>query len=236
MYCIRSNINSLCILSAETAGSKSTGGGEDNYYTRPTTYQYKSLKNLSEGNYAPSAGAGGDIPSSVPVYTPSAMQAMPSSNSATATKPMSYSRHMNGAEGGTQAINNTTSSANAVAVTDVSSHVGGAHAGHSTDVDTSSYNLRQSSVTSSPTKNHHPQPGGGGRCDPDTGMYPSPTHADRNQYGTGQGMAVSSYDLRGIADQNTSHATADSYNSQNMNSGSSRPYTAAPGQVINRRD
>ena len=93
--------------------------------------------------------------------------------------------------------------------------------------DTSSFALRQSS---NPT---HPHPTKEGGRNPETGLYPSPTHAVRNQFGSNMAQTNSSYDLR--TDNGPERFTPPNDYSHGENTApegsSARPYTAAQGVI-----
>ena len=171
----------------------------ENVYSRPTTQQYKSLKNLSEGHYAPSV----DHNPTMSVYTPSAMEATPYKEKPAMSKSISYSTN----------LNSTTPAEDIIKAHKTETQVLASSVGRQEEnKDTSSFSVRRMSNSNI---------GEGGR-DPETGLFPSPTHAVRNQIGTNKNFTKSSYDI----------SSSENYES---NSGymspkktASRPFTAAP--------
>ena len=85
--------------------------------------------------------------------------------------------------------------------------------------ETSSFALRQNSSTAI---------GGGGR-DPETGLFPSPTHAVRNQIGNNKNFATSSYDIRA---DNSSENYVSNEGYMSPRKSAARPFTAAPAVMI----
>ena len=210
-------------------------------YSRPTTQMYKSLKNLSQGEYMPSV----ERNTPMPAYTPSPMESssyQPPKQGI--PKSISYSNNFSASNtpDNVDMANRTMNTAlNTSAISTETTYNPGV--GES-NKDTSLHALRESNT---------PRVGPGGR-DQDTGLYPSPTHAVRNQFGTNKSFAASSYDLR--AENNSSEVrnefgtnknfSASSYDVRAENTSSesrhvsnegymspkksaSRPFTAAPG-------
>ena len=137
------------------------------------------------------------------VYTPSAMEATPYKEKPAMSKSISYSTNLNSSTPAEDIIKAHKTETN-VPVGSVGKEYG--------SQDNSSFAVRRMSNSNI---------GEGGR-DPETGLFPSPTHAVRNQIGTNKNMAKSSYDI----------SSAENYES---NSGymspkksASRPFTAAP--------
>ena len=179
------------------------------------------MKNLSNGDYTPSV----EHNPSMSVYTPSAFQSASNSKDTqtavtTVTKPTT---HLNGTTTGNWKLEQREPPAGNVASNN--STAGGFDTSSlhpevrdCCTKDTGSFAVRQ---TANPT----PLTKEGGR-DPETGLYPSPTHAVRNQFGNSRAMANSSYDLR--ADN-----VPESFSGQGANLApevaTARPYTAIQG-------
>ena len=166
---------------------------KESIYSRPTTQQYKSLKNLSEGHYTPSV----DHNPTMSVYTPSPMDASSYKEKPAMSKSISYSTNLNSTAPAEDIIKALP------AVTQVPAAL---VPKEDTSRDTSSFAVRRMSNSNI---------GEGGR-DPETGLFPSPTHAVRNQIGNNQSLTKSSYDI----------SSADTYAN---NSGYSVPDNAPPG-------
>ena len=137
------------------------------------------------------------------VYTPSAMEATSYNEKPPMSKSISYSN----------SLNKTAPAEDIIKAHKVETQAPAANVGRQDETqDNSSFAVRRMSNSNV---------GQGGR-DPETGLFPSPTHAVRNQIGTNKNFTKSSYDI----------SSAENYES---NSGymspkktASRPFTAAP--------
>ena len=139
----------------------------------------------------------------MPVYTPSAMEATPYKEKPPMSKSISYSN----------SLNKSSPAEDIIKAHKVETQAPAANMGRQDETqDNSSFAVRRMSNSNV---------GQGGR-DPETGLFPSPTHAVRNQIGTNKNFTKSSYDI----------SSTENYES---NSGymspkkaASRPFTAAP--------
>ena len=179
-------VTSIVLYNCEISANKpDSNEKKDSYYTPPTTHQYKSLKNLSAGHYTPSV----EHNPSMSVYTPSPMQSTSTVQNPAMTSSVSYSRHLNGASNDTGNVNtnNATNGAPDTSTFAVRNSNGYNTGTMGNGIDASAFAPRQSSNAPPPAKN------GGHDAE---GLYPSPTHAVRNQFGNNRSMTNSSYDLR----------------------------------------
>ena len=135
---------------------------------------------MSQGEYVPSV----EHNPSASVYTPSAMESASYQQKPAMTKSISYSTTLNRGSTAENSLNqgrglNAPTSSSAVPIaTNYNPGIG------ESNIEASSFALRQT-----------PTIGDGGR-DPETGLFPSPTHSVRNQIGSNKGFTASSYDIR----------------------------------------